>query len=41
MGKYIRVVRGQDGVEIMKMTNLVLVNTNTLRYVQDVRTVSG
>ena len=33
--------RGQDGVEVKSMIDLVLVKRDMLRYVQDVRTVSG
>ena len=39
--KYTRVARGQDGVEIKSMIDLVLVKRNMLGYVQDVRTVRG
>ena len=35
--KYTRVVRGQDGVDIKSMIDLVLVKKNMLRYLQDVR----
>ena len=37
--KYTRVARGQYGVEVMSMLNLVLVKKDMLRYVQDVRAV--
>ena len=33
--------RGQDGVEIKSLIDLVLVKMDTLRYVQDVRAVRG
>ena len=33
--KYTRVVRGQDGMEIMKIIDLVLVKKAILRYVQE------
>ena len=40
--KYAGVVRGQDGVEVKRMLDLVLVKKYTLRYVQqDVRAVRG
>ena len=39
--KYIRVTRGQDGVEIKSIIDLGLVKKDTLRYVQDVRTARG
>ena len=39
--KYTRVARGHDGVEVKSITDLVLVKTYILRYVQDVRTVRG
>ena len=39
--KYTRVARGQDGLEIKMMTDLVLVKMDILRYVQDVRAVRG
>ena len=35
--KYTRVAKGQDGVEIKSMVDLVLVVKDMLRYVQDVR----
>ena len=36
---YTRVARGQDGVEVKTMIDLVLVKKNMLRPVQDVRAV--
>ena len=39
--KYTRVAKGQGGVEIMSMKDLVLVMRDMLRYVQDVRAVRG
>ena len=39
--KYTRVARGQDGVEVKSMIDLVLVKRDMLRYVQDVRVVRG
>ena len=39
--KYTTGARGQDGVEIKSMTDLVLVKRDILRYVQDVRVVRG
>ena len=39
--KYTRVARGQDGVEIKSMIDLVLVKRDRLRYVQDLRVVRG
>ena len=33
--------RGQDGVEVKNMIDLVLVKKDMLGYVQDVRAVSG
>ena len=39
--KYTRVARGQDGVEIKSMIDLILVKKDVLRYVQDVRVVRG
>ena len=39
--KYTRVARGQDGVEIKSMIDLVLVKRGMLRYVQDLRAVRG
>ena len=35
------VVSGQDGVEIKSMIDLMLVKRYMVRYVQDVRTMSG
>ena len=39
--KYTRVARGQDGVEVKSMLDLVLVKKDILLYVQDVREVKG
>ena len=39
--KYTRVARGQDGVEVKSMINLVLLKKDMLRFVQDVRAVRG
>ena len=39
--KYTRVARGQEGVEVKSMLDLVLVKKNMLRFVQDVRPVRG
>ena len=39
LNKYKRVARGQDGVELKSMIDLVLVKRDMLRYVQDVRAV--
>ena len=39
--KYTRVARGQDGVELKNMIDLLLVKKDMLRFVQDVRTVRG
>ena len=39
--KYTRVAKGQDGVEVKSMKDLVLVNEDMLRYVQDVKEVRG
>ena len=39
--KYTRVPRGQDGIEIKSMIDLVLLKKDMLRYVQDVRAVRG
>ena len=33
--------RGQDGVEVMSMIDLVLMNKDMVCYVQDVRAVRG
>ena len=41
MHKYTRVARGQNGVEVKSMTDLVLVKKDMLRYVEDVRAVRG
>ena len=39
--KYTRVTRGQDGVEVKNIIDLVLVKKDMLRYVRDVRAVRG
>ena len=39
--KYTRVARGQDGVELKNMIDLLLVKKDMLRFVQGVRTVRG
>ena len=39
--KYTRVVRGQDGVEVKSMIDLMLVKKDMMRFVQDVRAVRG
>ena len=39
--KYTRLARGQDGVEVKSMVDLVLVKRDILRNVQDVRAVRG
>ena len=39
--KYIRVARGQDGVELKSMIYLVLMKKDMLHYVHDVRAVRG
>ena len=39
--KYISVARGQDGVEVKSMIDLVVVKKYMLRFVQDVRAVRG
>ena len=39
--KYTRVARGQDGVEVISMIDLVLVKKDMLSYVQDVKAVRG
>ena len=39
--KYTRVARGQDGVEVKNMIDLVLVKKDMLHFVQDVRAVIG
>ena len=39
--KYTRVAGDQDGVEIKSTIDLVLVNRDMLRYMQDVRVVRG
>ena len=35
--KYTRMARGQDGVKVKSMIDLVLVKKDMIRYVQDVR----
>ena len=37
--KYTRVVRGQDGVEVKSMIDLMLVKKDMLHFVKDVRAV--
>ena len=39
--KYTKLARGQDGVEIRSMIDLVLVKKDMLHYAEDVRTVRG
>ena len=39
--KYTRVARGQDGVEVKIMIDLVLVKKDILRFLQDVRAMRG
>ena len=39
--KYTRATRGQDGVEVMRMLDLVLVKRDMMRYVQGMRAVRG
>ena len=39
--KYTRMARGQDGVEVMRMIDLVLMKKVMLHYVQDMRVVGG
>ena len=39
--KYTRVTRGQDGVEIKSMLDLVVVSKDMLQYVQEVMVVRG
>ena len=39
--KYTRVARGQDGVDVNSMIDLVLVKKDMLRYVQDLKAVRG
>ena len=39
--KYTRVARGQDGVEVKSMIDLVLLKRDLLHYVQNVRTMRG
>ena len=39
--KYTRVARGRDGVEIKSMIDFVLVKTDMLRYVHEVKAVRG
>ena len=41
LDEYTRVARGQDGVEVKSMIDLMLVNKDMLRYVQVVRAVRG
>ena len=39
--KYTRVARGQDGLEVNSMIDLVLMKRGMLHYVQDMRVVRG
>ena len=39
--KYTRVAKGQNGVEVKSMIDLVLAKKDNLPYVQDVRAVRG
>ena len=39
--QYTRVARGQNGVEIKSMINLMLVKKDMLHYGQDVKAVRG
>ena len=39
--KYTRVTRGQDGVEVKSMIDLVLVKKDMMRYRQNVRVARG
>ena len=39
MHKYTRMARGQDGVEVKSMINLVLVKKGMLRYMQEMKAV--
>ena len=39
--KYTRVARGQDGVELKCMIDLVLVKRDILRYIHEQRTMRG
>ena len=39
--KYTRVARGQDGVEVMSMMDIVGVKKDILHYMQNVRAVRG
>ena len=39
--KHTRVVRGQHGVDIKNMIDLVLLKNDIMRYVQDVKAVKG
>ena len=39
MHKYTRVARGQDGVEVKSMIDLMLVKKDMLHYMQNVRVV--
>ena len=41
LNKYTRVASSQDGVEVMSLTDLILMRKDILRYVQDVRAVRG
>ena len=41
MRKDTSVVRGQDGVEVKTMIDVMLVKRNMLQYVQDMRNVRG
>ena len=41
LNKYTRVARDQDKVEVNSIIDLVLVENDMLRYVQDVRGVRG
>ena len=41
LNKYIRVARGQYGVEVMSKVDLVLMKKDMLHYRQDVRAVRG
>ena len=41
MCKYRRVTRGQDGVKVKSMRDLVLVKKDMLCFVQDVRAMRG
>ena len=39
--KYTRLTKGQAGMEVTSMMDLVLVKRDMLKYVQDVKTVRG